>query len=334
MKKNKYSFIVIIIITILVLYLSLKDNYNEIITELCNLNLIWLLVGVCLVFSYWFLRSICLYTLASKFNSKYKFKSAFLLALKTQFFNAITPFATGGQPFQIYELKKDKLTISQATNVIIQNFIVYQLALVLLGIFAIISNAFMHTFDNIKILKSLVILGFTINTLVIVCLFIFAFNKKINNFLINKFIILMNKLGFIKNKEEKLKNWNEKVNTFHDGAKILIYDKKSFIVNIILNIFALTALYLIPMTILYSTGNYHSFDSFTSIITCAYVMLIGSFVPIPGGSGGLEYSFTKFFGVFVSGSLIKTIMLIWRFLTYYMGMIIGAIAINIKKKVD
>lgn len=332
MKKNRYSFIIIVIITILVLYLSLKDNYNEIIKELCNLNLIWLLVGACLVFSYWFLRSICLHTLASKFNSNYKFKSAFILALKTQFFNAITPFSTGGQPFQIYELKKDKLTVSQATNVIIQNFIVYQIALVLLGIFAIVSNAFMHTFDNIKILKSLVMLGFTINTLVIICLFIFAFNKKINNFLIRVIITLMNKLGFIKKKEEKIKNWNEKVSTFHDGAKILIKDKKSFVINIILNIFALTALYLIPLTILYSTGDYYSFNGFTSIITCAYVMLIGSFVPIPGGSGGLEYSFTKFFGIFVGGSLIKTMMLVWRFLTYYMGMIIGAIVVNIKRR--
>ena len=60
-------------------------------------------------------------------------------------------------------------------------------------------------------------------------------------------------------------------------------------------------------------------------------MLIGSFVPIPGGSGGLEYGFVAFYGTFISGSLLSAVMLVWRFITYYFGMIIGALAFYIKK---
>lgn len=332
MKKNKYNFLILILITILVLYLSLKDNYLEIVTSLKNLNIWWILVGVFLMSSYCFLRSLCIHNFAIKFNEKYTYKDAFFLTIKTQFYNAITPFATGGQPLQVYELTKHKITLANATNVVIQNFIVYQIALVLLGIIAITSNFFMHIFDNVKTLKFLVIMGFTVNSLVIIGLFILAFNKKINNFLIKKIIILIDKLGFIKNKQEKLKTIEDKVNNFHEGAKILIKDKESFIINIILNIFALVGLYLIPLTVLYSTGDYYSFDSIISIITCAYVMLIGSFVPIPGGTGGLEYGFVEFFGNFVSGSLVNTIMLVWRFITYYLGLIVGAILVNIKKR--
>ena len=87
-----------------------------------------------------------------------------------------------------------------------------------------------------------------------------------------------------------------------------------------------------PLTILYSTGDYTSFNAFLAIITSAYVMLIGSFVPIPGGTGGLEYGFFAFYGNFLSGSRLTAIMLVWRTLTYYLGMIIGAIAVNIKKE--
>lgn len=60
-------------------------------------------------------------------------------------------------------------------------------------------------------------------------------------------------------------------------------------------------------------------------------MLIGSFVPIPGGTGGLEYGFIQFYGNFVTGSTLNVIMILWRFVTYYFGMIVGAVAVNIKE---
>ena len=60
-------------------------------------------------------------------------------------------------------------------------------------------------------------------------------------------------------------------------------------------------------------------------------MLIGSFVPIPGGSGGLEFGFVSFYGNFIHGSKLMAIMLLWRFVTYYFGMFVGAISLNMKK---
>ena len=79
------------------------------------------------------------------------------------------------------------------------------------------------------------------------------------------------------------------------------------------------------------TGDYTSFNALLSIVSCSYVMLIGSFVPIPGGTGGLEYGFIQFYGNFVTGSTLNVIMILWRFVTYYFGMIVGSLAGNIKE---
>ena len=68
------------------------------------------------------------------------------------------------------------------------------------------------------------------------------------------------------------------------------------------------------------------------IVTSAYVMLIGSFVPIPGGTGGLEFGFIAFFGNFIIGPNLNAIMLLWRFVTYYFGMILGSIVLSLRKK--
>ena len=69
-----------------------------------------------------------------------------------------------------------------------------------------------------------------------------------------------------------------------------------------------------------------------TLTSSAYVLLIGAFVPIPGASGGIEYGFVKFFGNFLSNSMTNAVLLVWRFITYYFGMIIGMIAFNLDER--
>ena len=101
---------------------------------------------------------------------------------------------------------------------------------------------------------------------------------------------------------------------------------------ILLNLAGLCALYIIPLVVAYSFGYYDGFNGLEAIFASAYVMLIGSFVPIPGGTGGLEYGFVQFYGNFVSGGVLNAMMLVWRVITYYFGMLIGGIALNFMRK--
>ena len=79
-------------------------------------------------------------------------------------------------------------------------------------------------------------------------------------------------------------------------------------------------------------GEFNAFNPGIAIVTSAYIMVIGSFVPIPGGTGGLEFGFVQFYGHFVTGSTLSAMMLVWRFITYYFGMIVGAITLLKKVK--
>ena len=68
-----------------------------------------------------------------------------------------------------------------------------------------------------------------------------------------------------------------------------------------------------------------------AITASAFVLLIGNFVPIPGGSGGIEWGFLQFFNEFISPSGLSSALIIWRFITYYLGMIVGGIALGFFK---
>ena len=58
MKNKLINIIIIIVLTLVVLYFSLKDNYNEIITLLLNADIRWLFIGYLFVLSYTFFKAI------------------------------------------------------------------------------------------------------------------------------------------------------------------------------------------------------------------------------------------------------------------------------------
>lgn len=330
--KNKLNILLLIIVTIIVLYISLKDNFYEVIQGLKKINVFWIIISLILVIGYYYFRTLSLHNFVKKFKPEITFNKIFKIVFITQFFDGITPSSSGGQPYQLYAFNKEKISIPNATNIVIQNFIVYQIALILLGLIAVISNKYLNLFKDLGVIRKLILLGFIINVIVIIGLFSLAFMKKLNKIIIELIIRLLTKINLIKNKENIINNLNNIVENFHEGAIILLKNKKDFIKTIFYNFMALLLMYSIPVIIIFGLGDYKSITLYESIIASAHVMLIGSFIPIPGASGGLEYAFTQFYGVFISNTKLTLVMLLWRSLTYYLGVIIGAVLLNIRKK--
>ena len=61
---------------------------------------------------------------------------------------------------------------------------------------------------------------------------------------------------------------------------------------------------------------------------------MAAFVPIPGASGGIEYGFIKFFGNFMPVVILNSLLITWRFITYYLGMILGGFLFSTEKESD
>lgn len=331
MKKKFINIILIIIFTLIVLYFSLKDNYDEIIELLLNSDIRWLFVGYLFVLSYTFLKSVVTNDIINKFK-KFDIKKTFDLQLMTFFFNAITPFSTGGQPFQVYTLKKNNLSLSDGTNVIVQESIIHQIALIVVGFLAIIINEIFDIYKFEGIILTFLILGFGLNILVIFLLFLISHSNKIDKLMTKYIVKLLTFLRIIKNKEI-LNKLHNTIDNFNYNSKILLKDKKRFIKLILINCLALLCLYVVPLTILFSFNNYVSLDGIIAIVLVSFISIISSYVPLPGGIGGQEYLFILMFGVYVNQPLLSSLMIMWRFITYYLPMIVGAVIFNIKNKV-
>lgn len=334
MKKNKikyiFNFLLIAIVLSIVLYFSLKDNYQEIISTILKMNYIWIFAAILALIIYRLCASLGHYYIIKANNGKVSYLKCFQINLMILFFHGITPFAGGGQPMEIYFLHKEGIPVTKATNITLQNFIVYQIALIITGLMALIYNHIFDVFPNDSLIKYLVVLGFTINTLVLVVTFILSFGKKTNKFIIEKGIHFLAKIKIIKEEKKTQEKCQKYLQSFHDNAIELKKNKKIVAFMVLINIIGLMTMYSMPYPILRGMGiNINIFKVITAI---AYVMIIGSFVPIPGGTGGIEYSFIFFFQYLISGSILHAAMLVWRLISYYFGMVLGAFALALYRK--
>ena len=324
LKKNA---ILLIVITIIVLYFVLKDDLEGIIDTLKNMDIKYILLALIFYIIYVVLKGYINYKIIRD-PEKVSKKEAISQNIISQFFNGITPFQTGGEPMAVYMLTEQGIPVSKATHYMVQSFIFYQLALVICGFFAVVYNFIFHIFPKVQFLQHLVLLGFLINIGVVILLLL-SYSKQFTNWICNISIKISKKFKH-KVKEEDIR---QKFEDYHKGFSELTSRKRLFIGGVLLNMASLLCLYSVPYFVLLGMGDGTKMTIVETIVSSAYVYLIGAFVPIPGASGGIEYGFTQFFGNFLEGSIISAMLIVWRFLTYYLGVIIGGILFNIRERV-
>ena len=332
MKKYRINIILLVVVSFLVVIFSLKDNFTEALDYLLHVKLFWILIACLFMGLNIIFQSLSQFRFLKEIKEDYKFSSCLKLMVIAMFFNAITPFSSGGQPFEMYLLNKEGIKVSDSANALLQNFITYQFALIFIGTIAIVLNKIIGIFPDGNLLKNVVLIGYLINVVVMSLIIFFSRAKNANQKLFSKIFNFIFHFKFIKNREEKRIKCEKALDDFYNSTAIMRNNFKNTILSFLYNLCSLICLYLIPLFVFYALNEYNSINVIKSLVLSGYTFLIGSFVPIPGAAGGLEYGYMDFFGVFVSGGILSASMLVWRLITYYLGMLIGGITLVTYRK--
>ena len=334
MKKYRLNIILLVIVSFIVVFFTLKDDFHGAMNYFKNINYLWILVAILFMMLNIFFQSLSQYRFLKEVKPEYRFSSCFKLMCMAMFFNAITPFSSGGQPFEMYLLNKEGIKVSDSLNALIQNFITYQFGLIFTSTIAIIVNAIFKILPDSLLLQKIVLIGYFVNIIVMGVIIFISRAKKVNTKIFSKIFKFIFHFKFIKNKEEKEEKFLKYLDDFYNSTAIMKNNKKNTILSFIFNLISLCFLYLIPVFVFYSFG-YFKLDFIESFISSSFTFLIGSFVPIPGATGGLEYGFIDFFKVFISNSaMLSAGMLLWRLITYYFSMVLGGIILMTYRRKD
>ena len=153
MKKYRINIIILVIVSFIVVFFTLKDDFYGAMNYMKNMNYAWILVAALFMLFNIYFQSLSQYRFLKEIDPNYKFSFCFRLMCMTIFFNAITPFSSGGQPFQMYILNKEGIKVSDSLNALIQHFITYQFGLIFMSTVAIILNKIFNILPDALLLK-------------------------------------------------------------------------------------------------------------------------------------------------------------------------------------
>lgn len=322
-KKHLWGVLIVLAISAFVLYTDLKSTpLSEILGTAHGLN-IWALI---MVFGLMLLSYVCeagiLATLAHRKDEPKRSAWSFLrIPIIQALFNAITPMSTGGQPSQLAAMIQMGMESGRSTSILLMKFIIYQIVVFFAYVFTIIFG-FHTVMTKFAGLAVFIAIGFLIHISSIIFLlaimFAYRFTKRATNWgmdLLGRFM-----------KKERVENWRkatlEKIDTFYAESQKLKKEKNKLVIASVLTILQLLFFYSIPFMVLTALNVPCSWSSVTQMNIM--IIMFMAIIPIPGASGGAEYSFQTLFSTFISShDALILAMFVWRFATYFFGMILG-----------
>ncbi|WP_303825606.1 lysylphosphatidylglycerol synthase transmembrane domain-containing protein, partial [Ruminococcus flavefaciens] len=106
----------ILVITLFTLNLIFKDQeLSEIISDLRSADPLWITIGAAAAVLFVSGESSIIHYMLRVLDQKTSFLRCLKYSFIGFFFSYITPSSTGGQPMQMYHMKKDKIKIGYST---------------------------------------------------------------------------------------------------------------------------------------------------------------------------------------------------------------------------
>ena len=203
-KKIIFNFVLILAIFVgLTIYMIKVDGIDNIIKILIQADYRWVLLGIICLLIHWTCEAITLHIPIKEMYPNQSIKNSIKVSMIGLLFNNITPFSSGGQPMQAYELTKTGKRVSDSLSAMAIKFIITQIALVVTTLVVVFFE-----FDFLKILMQnyiwVAIRGFLVNIIAIIVVILIGVKKSIILAITKPIIKFLGKIKIFKNPEETL----------------------------------------------------------------------------------------------------------------------------------
>ena len=315
----------------LVFFLTLKDDGPQVWNTLKNASIPGMIALILLmVFERyllgWGLASECRLT-----HPHYTNRQGFVNSYTAGLFNDITPGASGGQIAQGYIFKKQGIPLSNSIGVLWLDFIVYQTTMCIF-VLALILLKFSYFYENYSQYFILVIFGFLIGAAIIVFLWVLAVYPKFYTWLTTTGINIGVRMHLVKNREQTLVHLNNQLTQFSHEIVVLKLHKKLIFILGLEDFLRLLIYYSVPFLSAIVLGIHVKPSMYLDMLALSsFVAMINAFLPMPGSSGGTEATFVLMFGTIFTKTQAASIMILWRFVTFYQVLIVGSIVFLIAR---
>ena len=280
----------------------------------------WLIPGIALVAFFIWGESIIIWYMMRSSGIQLKKRTCFLFSSVGFFFSCITPSASGGQPMQIYYMKKEKISIPVSTVILMIVTITYKLVLVVIGIgIAIFGRGFLHKY--LEGILPVFYLGLALNIFCVIFMTILVFHPLLAKAIMVKGMKLLERLHLVKKKDGRLKKLEDSMDTYRNTAAYL--KNNPFVIVKVIGITFIQRMALFAVTwFVYQAFGLHGTGFWEILFLQAVISVSVDMLPLPGGMGISETLFLNIFSP-VFGGLLLPGMVLSRGLGYYGELLIS-----------
>ncbi|MBQ8305186.1 MAG: flippase-like domain-containing protein [Blautia sp.] len=322
-KKMLWNIIFMAVIFGITVYLVFRGkDVGEIIAVASHAKPGYLLIALVCLITFIIGESTVIYYMMKTLGADIRMSHCALYSFVGFFFSCITPSATGGQPMQIYYMRKDKLPVPVTTLVLMIVTITYKAVLVIIGVAVFLfCRSFLEGY--LGDLMWVFYVGVLMNVFCVSGMLVLVFAPGLAKWIMHKGLRILEKLHLLKHKESRTEKLEASMNQYHETAAFWATHKR-VIFNVLLitiaqRFFHFTITYWVYKALGLSGYGFITITLLQSVISVSVDML-----PLPGGMGISETLYLAMFEP-VFGSLLLPSMLLSRGISYYGEMLVSAL---------
>lgn len=323
-KKNKMLYNILIFITIMlftVWSVFHGQNLTEIINAAKHMRLSFFVLAILLALMFVAGEGSMIYYLLKGIGENTTFIRCVSFSFIGFFFSGLTPSATGGQPMQLYYMKKDGIKLASSSAVLMTVAIVYKFVLVItgLGIYVIWRPSLKTYLGGYYWLY---FVGLFLNVILVALLLTVMFVSQIMKNLLCKIESKCIAVKLMKPSSSR----SEKINQFFAGYEntvTLLKKHKKWILTVVIGTFLQRCCLFILTYVIYCGFGLKGESIWTITMLQAAIYVAVDMLPLPGAQGITEAMYKSVFQTIFTGQYLVASMCITRGISFYFVMIIS-----------
>lgn len=314
--KNQLSYLFFILLAVLAFYTVFQDNdLGMVAASLKKMNVGYLLFAVLIALVFTMMEGVMIYYLLRVLQGKANFLHCIRYSFVGFLYSGITPSATGGQPMQLFHMKRDGNDLSASTVVLMTVALVYKLVLVLMGM-AMVLMRFSTLKEHLGRYLHLFYLGMFLNTaLVIVLLIVMGFPNFARYFLLAGERLLV-RIKILKPSQARAGKINRFVDSYQNAVYFLSQHKKQVLIVIIATFVQRCFVFILPY-IVYLGFGLSGTPALTILLIQMSIYLAVDMLPLPGAQGITELMYRRVFQNIFTAEYVVPSMCVSRGVSFY-----------------
>ena len=226
-------------------------------------------------------------------------------------------------------MRKAGIPVGYGTMAVTIRFITNQTMTSLIALVLYLLN---HDFVHQQLAGAIWIvrIGWLINFAAVPLVLLAAFKRNWVQRFAEMLLNRLDKMHIIRNKEAAVSKVTEVLDTYHTALLDLMHSPGQILLQFACSTLGLLSLFATTVFVYYAFGL--TGTPWYQILTISSLLFVSaSYTPLPGASGAQEGGFLLYFKDIFKDGTIGLALLIWRFFTFYLYLIVGVFTIILEK---